>query len=122
MILIIILCIVLFFKYYFKESFICAWDWKIRRAEEERNEAKAEFEALERNLSSSLQNVKQKQDEVNNSNSSLENSLLVASNKYEKILAENTKLTEQLNKATIDHNNCKSFNSLKLNAIKKIYS
>ena len=122
MILIIILCIVLFFKYYFKESFICAWDWKIRRAEEERNEAKSEFEALERSMSSSLQNVKQKQDEVNNNNSSLENSLLIASNKYEKILAENTKLTEQLNQATIDHNNCKSFNSLKLNAIKKIYS
>lgn len=122
MILIIILCIVLFFKYYFKESFICGWDWKIRRAEEERDEAKAEFEALERNMSDQLQNVKQKQDEVNNSNSSLENSLFVASNKYEKILAENTKVLEQLNKATIDHNNCKSFNSLKLNAIKKIYS
>jgi hypothetical protein len=122
MILIIILCIVLFFKYYFKESFICAWDWKIRRAEEERDEAKAEFEALERSMSSSLQNVKQKQDEVNNSNSSLENSLFIASNKYEKILAENTKVTEQYNKAIIDHNNCKSFNSLKLNAIKKIYS
>ena len=83
MILIIILCIVLFFKYYFKESFICTWDWKIRRAEEERDEAKAEFEALERSMSSSLQNVKQKQDEVNNSNSSLEESFLSAIQKYE---------------------------------------
>ena len=122
MILIIILCIVLFLKYYFKETFICAWDWKIRRAEDERNQAKAEFEALERNMSSQLQNVKQKQDEVNNSNSSLEESFLSAIQKYYIIEEENIKLTEQLNKATIDHDNCKTFNSLKLNAIKKIYS
>lgn len=122
MILIIILCIVLFFKYYFKETFICSWDWKIRRAEEERDQARAEFDALEREKTGSLQNIRQKQDEVNNSSTSLENSLYLTSQKYEIILAENTKLTEQLNKATIDHDNCKNFNALKLNAIKKIYS
>lgn len=122
MILIIILCIVLFFKYYFKETFICAWDWKIRRAEEERDQARAEFDALERSKTGSLQNIREKQDEVNNSSTSLENALYLTSQKYEIILAENTKLTEQLNKATIDHDNCKNFNALKLNAIKKIYS
>jgi len=122
MILILLLCIVVGFKYFsFQENF-CQWLPKMEEARRSRDDAKRRYFEKEEEYKNKLQMVKDKQYEINMSNSDLENSLLKATTKFENVLNEYTNLSQQLNKTTINHDNCEKKNKLKLNAIKKIYS
>jgi len=122
MILILLLCIVVGFKYFsFQENF-CQWLPKMEEARRSRDDAKRRYFEKEEEYKNKLQMVKDKQYEINMSNSDLENSFLKATTKFENVLNEYKNLSQQLNKTTINHDNCEKINKLKLNAIKKIYS
>lgn len=122
MILILLLCIVVGFKYFSFQEHFCQWLPKMEEARRSRDDAKRRYFEKEEEYKNKLQMVKDKQYEINMSNSDLENSLLKATTKFENILNEYTNLSQQLNKTTMNEDNCKKNNKIKLNAIKKIYS
>lgn len=130
MLLIILLFLVVVHKYVsLKENFFCEWDWKARRAIDERNKRReqyysklAEYAEKEKQINTSLQEVKNKQDEIEVKNDELEKTYINVEKKYAEILADNELLKQDLNKTTINSEICEPFNKLKLNAIKKIYS
>jgi predicted metallo-beta-lactamase superfamily hydrolase len=122
MILILLLCIVVGFKYFSFQEHFCKWLPKMEKARISRDEAKRRYFEKEEEYKNKLQMVKDKQYEINMSNSDLENSFLKATTKFENVLNEYKNLSQQLNKTTINQDNCENMNKLKLNAIKKIYS
>jgi predicted nuclease with TOPRIM domain len=122
MILILLLCLVAGFKYFSFQEHFCQWLPKMERAKRTRDDAKRRYFQKEEELKNQLQKVHDKQYEINMSNSDLENSFAKATTKFENVLNEYENLSQQLNKTTINHDNCEKMNKLKLNAIKKIYS
>ncbi|ADX06537.1 hypothetical protein 162310524 [Organic Lake phycodnavirus] len=122
MILILLLCLVAGFKYFSFQEHFCQWLPKMERAKRTRDDAKRRYFQKEEELKNQLQKVHDKQYEINMSNSDLENSFAKATTKFENVMNEYENLSQQLNKTTINHDNCEKMNKLKLNAIKKIYS
>jgi predicted nuclease with TOPRIM domain len=122
MILILLLCLVAGFKYFSFQEHFCQWLPKMERAKITRDDAKRRYFQKEEELKNQLQKVHDKQYEINMSNSDLENSFAKATTKFENVLNEYENLSQQLNKTTINHDNCEKMNKLKLNSIKKIYS
>ena len=122
MILILLLCLVAGFKYFSFQEHFCQWLPKMERAKRTRDDAKRRYFQKEEELKNQLQKVHDKQYEINMSNSDLENSFAKATTKFENVLNEYENFSQQLNKTTINHDNCEKMNKLKLNAIKKIYS
>lgn len=123
MLLIILLFLVVVHKYVsLKENFFCIWDWKTRRAITERDQRRKQYYAEEGKLKKSLDAVKNKRDAIDGENDTLEKTYIDAEKKYGEILLENESLIQDLNNTTIKSESCESFNKLKLNAIKKIYS
>ena len=122
MILILLLCLVVGFKYFYLQEYFCQWLPKMEKARRSRDDIKRRYFEKEEELKNKIQKVKDKQYEINISNSDLENSLLKATTKFENVLNEYKNLSQQLNKTTINHDNCENINKIKLNTIKKIYS
>lgn len=123
MLLIILLFLVVVHKYVsLKENFFCSWDGKTQGAITERDQRRKQYYAEEGKLKKSLEAVKNKRDTIEAENDTLEKTYIDAEQKYGEILAENESLIQDLNETTIKSERCESFNKLKLNAIKKIYS
>lgn len=123
MLLIILLFLVVVHKYVsLKEKFTCIWEGRLNGAINARNKNKILYDNALKARNEALKNVREKNYEINVNNDSLENAIIDAGNKYTKIVAENESLKQALNKTTIKTERCESFNKLKLNAIKKIYS
>lgn len=128
MLLIILLVLVVVFKYLsLKESFLgiklpCPWEERTNQAINSRNTNKTKYYEEVASRIQARQQIQDKQSEINVNNSDLETALIDAQDKYTEILVENESLTDDLNKTTNNREICENFNKLKLNAIKKIYS
>lgn len=123
MLLIILLFLVVVHKYVsLKENFFCWADSKTQRAIDERNQRKTQYYDEEKQFTTYLNDLKEQQDIIESNTDTLEKYYTNAEEKYGEILAENESLIQDLNKTTMNRERCESFNKLKLNAIKKIYS
>jgi len=123
MILIILLFIVVFLKYFFyKENFLCEWDSKLPIEKTNIETIKKKFQDYETTFSGNLQIIKSKQSEILNSNSELSELLSSLKNIHSTVLDENNYLMAQTNNVDIQENNCKNSNNIKLSAIRNIYS
>lgn len=122
MILIVLLLIIFFLKYFGKESFICDNEIKIPIEKSNIETAKKKLQEYITKFNNSLQAIRDKQGEIFTKNNILKELLLDVNDKYNIILQENDDVTNKLNTTNIKENLCYDSNNIKLTAIRNIYS
>ena len=122
MILIVLLLMIFFFKYFGKESFICDNEIKIPIEKSNIETAKKKLEEYIIKFNNSLQSIRDKQGEIFTKNNILKELLLDVNDKYNIILQENDDVTSKLNTTIIKEKICSNSNNIQLSAIRNIYS
>lgn len=122
MILIVLLLMIFFFKYFGKESFICDNEIKIPIEKSNIETAKKKLEEYIIKFNNSLQSIRDKQGEIFTKNNILKELLLDVNDKYNIILQENDDVINQINTTIVKENICYNSNNIKLAAIRNIYS
>ena len=122
MILIVLLLMIFFFKYFGKESFICDNEIKIPIEKSNIENAKIKLQEYITKFNNSLQAIRDKQGEIFTKNNILKELLLDVNNKYNIILQENDDVTSKLNTIIIKEKTSSNSNNIKLTAIRNIYS
>ena len=122
MILILILLIIIFLKYYVKENFVC--EEKVRIPIEETNidDAKKKLEEYIILFNNSSQSIRDKQSEIFIKNNILKEILLDVKDKNNIILQVHNDINTNLNTLNLKENICYNSNNIKLSAIRNIYS
>lgn len=122
MILIVLLLIILFFKYFGKESFICDNEIKIPIEKSNIESAKKKLEEYVIKFNNSLQGIRDKQGEIFTKNNILKELLLDVKDQYNTILQDYDDVTSKLNTTIIKEKTCSESNNIQLSATRNIYS
>lgn len=122
MILIVLLLMIFFFKYFGKESFICDNEIKIPIEKSNIETAKKKLEEYVIKFNNSLQSIRDKQGEIFTKNNILKELLLDVKDQYNTILQDYDDVTSKLNTTIIKEKTCSNSNNIQLAAIRNIYS
>ena len=122
MILIVLILIILFFKYSMKETFICDNELKIPIEKSNIETAKQKLQEYITKFNNSLQGIRDKQGEIFTKNNLLKELLLDVNGQYNIILQEHDDVINQINNVIVKENLCYNSNNIKLAAIRNIYS
>ena len=116
------LLIILFFKYFGKESFICDNEIKIPIEKSNIETAKKKLEEYIIKFNNSLQSIRDKQGEIFTKNNILKELLIDVKDQYNAILQDYDDVTSKLNTTIIKEKTSSNSNNIKLTAIRNIYS
>lgn len=122
MILILILLIIIFLKYYVKENFVCEEKLRIPIEEKNIDNAKKKLEEYIILFNNSSQSIRDKQSEIFIKNNILKEILLDVKDKNNIILQVHNDINTNLNTLNLKENICYNSNNIKLSAIRNIYS
>ena len=122
MILIVLLLMIFFFKYFGKESFICDNEIKIPIEKSNIETAKKKLEEYVIKFNNSLQGIRDKQGEIFTKNNILKELLLDVKDQYNTILQDYDDVTSKLNTTIVKEKTCSNSNNIQLSAIRNIYS
>ena len=122
MILIVLLLMIFFFKYFGKESFICDNEIKIPIEKSNIETAKKKLQEYITKFNNSLQGIRDKQGEIFTKNNILKELLIDVKDQYNAILQDYDDVTSKLNTTIIKEKTCSDSNNIQLSATRNIYS